>query len=285
MKLNSSLLGALLANWINMPRLALVLEYEGTAYHGWQKQLDRPSVQQTLEHALAKLTDHPVATICAGRTDAGVHATGQVVHCDVNVTRPESAWVFAVNSYLPADIRVLAAQSVVDNFDARRSAVYRRYCYVIYNSKIRPSLFRKQVSFYFTKLDAQLMHSAGQYWLGEHDFSSFRDAHCQSVSPVRLVTRFSVFRVGDLVIFDIIANAFLHHMIRNMVGVLLEIGAQKRTPSWAAEVLAAKDRRAAASTALAAGLYLVGVQYPEEFAFSTINNVPWFFQSMGLTTI
>lgn len=261
-------------------RLAIGLEYDGYAYKGWQKQHDLPTIQQKLEHALFKLTNHKVATICAGRTDAGVHAAAQVVHCDVMVARPEKAWVFGGNSYLPPDIRILWAKEVANTFDARRSAIARKYCYVIYNNRIRPSLFRHQISWYHNPLEAELMHMAAEYWLGEHDFSSFRAAECQSLSPIRLIKEVKVFRVGELIFFNIIANAFLHHMIRNMVGVLLEIGTKKHEPIWAKQVLMARDRRIAGVTALPFGLYLMGVQYPEEFALPTINEVPWFFKAL-----
>lgn len=265
-----------------MYRLALALEYDGTAYKGWQKQQGLATIQQSLEFAISKLANHPISTTCAGRTDAGVHAVGQVVHFDVEVSRAEHVWISGVNSYLPKDIRVLSAKFVANNFDARRSALFRRYCYIIYNAKIRPALFRNQVSFYYHKLDENLMCAAAQHWLGEHDFSSFRDSDCQSLSPIRKITSVNCFRAGDLVIFTVTANAFLHHMIRNMVGVLLEIGKQQRPTTWAADVLASKDRKSASITAQAAGLYLLGVDYPEEFAITTINNVPWVFQNIGI---
>lgn len=263
-----------------LQRLAIIVEYDGYAYNGWQKQKDRPSIQQSLELALAKIANHPVAITCAGRTDAGVHAAGQVIHCDVTAIRTIKSWLFGVNKYLPKDIRILEVRNIANNFNARRSAIRRRYCYVIYNAKIRPSLFKNQVSWYHRPLIAEVMHQAAQYWLGEHDFSSFRDADCQSISPIRLVEYIKVYRIGELVIFDIIANAFLHHMIRNMVGVLLEIGTSNREISWADKVLNAKDRRQAGITAMANGLYLIGVEYPEEFALTTINNVPWYFAMM-----
>jgi len=261
-------------------RLAIGIEYDGHAYKGWQKQHDQPSVQQNVENALFKLTKHKVATVCAGRTDAGVHAVGQVVHCDMMVSRPEKAWVFGGNSYLPRDIRILWAKEVANTFDARRSALARKYCYVIYNNRIRPSLFRHQISWYHAPLNADVMHMAAKHWLGEHDFSSFRDSDCQSLSPIRLIKEVKVYRVGELIFFDIIANAFLHHMIRNMVGVLLEIGIEKHESIWAKQVLMARDRRSAGITALPSGLYLMGVQYPEEFALPAINEVPWFFKVM-----
>lgn len=263
-----------------MPRFVLTIEYDGHAYHGWQRQSDRISIQHCLEQALSKVANQTVSTVCAGRTDAGVHAVGQVVHFDVLIPRQPNAWVFGVNSFLPNDIRVLTVSERDPSFDARRSALFRRYCYIIYNNKIRPSIFRNQVSWYHYKLDAALMQQAAQFWVGEHDFSSFRDSDCQSVSPIRLVKNVNVYRIGDLIIFDIIANAFLHHMVRNMVGVLLEIGSQKRYYQWANEVLQAKNRALAGVTALPYGLYLIGVEYPKEFAISTIDSVPWFFQQL-----
>jgi tRNA pseudouridine38-40 synthase len=261
-----------------MQRLAIAVEYDGHAYHGWQKQIGKPTIQQNLEDALSKVAAHSITTVCAGRTDAGVHAVGQIVHCDVKVNRSSKAWVLGVNRYLPKNIKILWIREVADTFDARRTAICRRYCYAIYNHKIRPALFRHQISWYHQALDAEIMHMAAQYWLGEHDFSSFRDADCQSISPIRLVNSVRVYRIGDLVFFDIIANAFLHHMVRNMVGVLLKIGTKQCEYTWAFDVLQAKDRRQAGITASPNGLYLIGVQYPDKFALSTINNVPWFFQ-------
>lgn len=267
-----------------MFRIALGVEYDGSSFHGWQRQKDKISVQETLEMAVSKVAFEPIQTVCAGRTDAGVHAISQVVHFETNAIRSPRAWVFGSNTNLSAGlgrlVRVVWAKEVPEAFDARRSATGRRYRYVIYNHGIRPSLFRKQMGWYYRKLDIQKMQEAGQYWIGEHDFSSFRAADCQSLSPVRQIVSLEVQRVGDLVLIDVMANAFLHHMVRNMVGVLKLIGAGKKESLWAKEVLEARDRRSAAMTANASGLYLMEVFYPAHFDLPVMQNSgPFFLQS------
>lgn len=264
----------------NMPRIALGIEYAGTNYSGWQSQenqLGVPSVQAELERALSSVAAHAVTTVCAGRTDAGVHASGQVVHCDVDVERSAYAWVFGCNSNLPQDIRVLWMHQVPDDFNARKSALGRHYRYVIYNSRIRPSLLRDYVGWCYSPLDASKMQLAAQFWIGEHDFSSFKAAGCQSRSPVREVKKISVERRGDLVIIDILADAFLYHMVRNMVGVLLQIGGGQRTVEWAREVLDSKCRTKAGITAPPQGLYLTAVSYPENLRIPVLTPNMWFF--------
>lgn len=261
-------------------RIALGVEYVGTNYSGWQTQFSTdtiPSVQDELERALAAVANHPVSTICAGRTDAGVHACGQVVHCDVTAERSPYAWVFGCNSKLPRDIRVLWMQQVAADFSARKSAIGRHYKYVIYNNKIRPSLLRDYVGWYYSPLDIDKMLAAGQMWLGEHDFSSFRGAGCQSISPIRRLSMLAIERKGDLVVIDIIADAFLYHMVRNMVGVLLEIGAKRRPVEWAQQVLQAKCRTKAGITAPPQGLYLNKVLYPPQMAIPQSETGLWFF--------
>lgn len=248
------------------------VEYDGSAFHGWQRQSDVPNLQVTLETALSKVAQEPIHTICAGRTDAGVHATGQVVHFDTNAMRDERAWVFGSNTNLNRALRVLWAKPVSSEFDARRSATGRRYRYVIYNHCIRPSLFRKQVGWYFRKLDILKMQEAAHYWLGEHDFSSFRAAECQSKTPIRRVESLEIRKVGDYVMIDITANAFLHHMVRNMVGVLKKIGGSERPAVLAKEILEARDRRQAFMTAEASGLYLMQVFYPGHFGLPELGN-------------
>jgi tRNA pseudouridine38-40 synthase len=263
-----------------MYRLALGIEYSGTNYHGWQQQLHHPeilSVQAAIERALSQIAAQPVTTICAGRTDTGVHACGQVVHCDVTAERSDYAWVAGCNANLPRDIRVLWAQRTPANFDARRSAIQRRYKYVLYNSRIRPGLFHDYVSWHYSPLNAELMHEAAQYWLGVNDFSSFRGAGCQSLSPVRELISIAVRRSGELIIFDIIANAFLYHMVRNMVGTLLEIGMARQPVEWSRTVLLAKDRTKASVTAPPHGLYLAGVSYPVEMQIPEAISGLWFF--------
>ncbi|HSX20392.1 MAG TPA: tRNA pseudouridine(38-40) synthase TruA, partial [Gammaproteobacteria bacterium] len=248
-------------------RIALGVEYIGTNYSGWQshpQQPHVPSVQGAVEAALSFVANHPVSITCAGRTDAGVHACGQVVHCDVEVVRTPHAWVFGCNTKLPPDIRVLWMQEVPVDFSARRSATGRHYKYVIYNNKIRPSLLHNYVGWHYGALDEQLMQTAAQSWLGEHDFSSFRGSGCQSISPVRNVKMITIERRGDMVIIDIMADAFLYHMVRNMVGALLEIGSGKRSTGWAKQVLLARCRTKAGITAPPQGLYLTHVIYPEQ---------------------
>lgn len=262
-----------------MQRIALGIEYMGTNYCGWQRQDNTatPSLQAVIETALSAIANHPIAIICAGRTDAGVHASGQVVHFDTTAIRPEKAWVLGSNRLLPRDIRVLWATTVPEDFSARRSAIQRHYKYIIFNHPIRPSLLHQGVSWQYRDLDAAKMHSAAQYWLGQHDFSSFRAVGCQSKSPVREVSSISVKRSGDLIIFDIMANAFLYHMVRNMVGTLCAIGSGKQPVSWAHEVLLAKDRRQASVTATPQGLYLAGVRYPAALQIPEQAIGLWFF--------
>jgi len=262
-----------------MNRIALGLEYDGSCFHGWQKQEKVSSIQQTLEIALSKVATIPITTICAGRTDAGVHANGQVVHFDTKTIRDERAWVWGTNTLLPKALRVLWARSVDRDFNARRCATSRRYRYVIYNHPLRPSLLRQYVAWYYRKLDAQRMLAAAQHWLGEHDFSSFRASECQSHSPIRLVHSIQVVRIGEQIVLDFVANAFLHHMVRNMVGVLIKIGNGLKSPEWAKEVLIARDRRAADITASPTGLYLVEVQYPSRFNLPKPSLGPWFLKT------
>jgi len=256
-------------------KLAALIEYDGSRYHGWQRQPGKNTVQGCLEMALSKVAAEPVTVVCAGRTDAGVHASCQVVHFVTRATRTMRAWLLGVNTELPADIACLSVQEVTINFDARRSALWRRYRYYLINSMVRPALYYKQLAWHPVALAIEPMQIAAQNWLGEHDFSSFRAANCQSKTPFRNVNNIEISRFGDKIIFDIIANAFLHHMVRNMVGTLIKIGAGKRPPSWAAEVLAARDRKQAGVTASPAGLYLVAVGYPDEYNLDFSGRMPW----------
>lgn len=262
-----------------MSRIALGLEYDGSQFRGWQRQALLPSIQATLEEALSQIAVHPVLTVSAGRTDAGVHASGQVVHFDTETTRPERAWVYGTNTLLPESVRVLWAREVPNHFDARRSATGRRYRYVIYNHPLRPSLLRQYVTWYYRKLDVLKMSEASQYWLGEHNFSSFRAAGCQSHSPIRSIASIQISRMGDQIVVDIVANAFLHHMVRNMVGVLMKIGSGRAMPKWAKEVLDARDRRLAGITASSRGLYLVEVYYSKLFGLPQVEVGPWFLKA------
>jgi len=260
-----------------MVRIALALEYDGSLFHGWQRQQSLASVQETLENALSKIAGETIRTVCAGRTDKGVHAALQIVHFDTSANRRKEAWSLGVNTLLPRSMRVLWTTEVNHDFDARRSATSRSYRYVIYNDQIRPSLFRNNVSWIYKKLDEQKMADAAQYWIGELDFSSFRAANCQSHSAFRQVHAIEITRHGRQVILEFRANAFLHHMVRNMVGVLIEIGAGEKPVQWANTVLENRDRKTAGITAPASGLYLIDVQYPSIFALPKGNRLPWFF--------
>jgi tRNA pseudouridine38-40 synthase len=247
-------------------RIALGIEYLGTGYYGWQRQENVPSIQATLETALSRVADHPVEVMCAGRTDAGVHGTGQVVHFDTEIVRRDSAWIMGTNTYLPPTIRVVWMQTVDARFHARFSATFRRYRYVLYNRSVRSAVLAQQVSWHHAALDAGKMHEAAQHLIGEHDFSSLRSAECQANSPVKTVHFAKVIRCGDVIVLDIQANGFLHHMVRNIMGVLIPIGEGKQDTAWMKNVLEAKCRAQAGVTADPNGLYLVEVGYPAEFA-------------------
>jgi len=248
---------------IGSGRVALVLEYNGGEYHGWQSQKSgHPTVQQHLEIALSRVANCPVEVVCAGRTDAGVHASHQVIHFNTTVTRSQRSWVMGANANLPADISVRWAGNVTENFHARFSARSRRYRYVIYNNPVRSALFREGLTWNYRPLDEQKMASAALYLVGRHDFSSYRAAECQAKSPVREIEFLNVDRFGDFIIIDVQANAFLHHMVRNIAGVLMSIGAGINEESWSKEVLLAKDRAAGGITAPPFGLYLINVGYP-----------------------
>lgn len=244
----------------------IIFEYDGRKFHGWQHQKSGVrSVQAELTKAVAKVADHPVDLVCAGRTDAGVHASFQIAHFDSSSTRTLRSWVMGMNTALPDDISVHWAGNAVGDFHARFSAVYRRYRYIIYNNPVRPGIQRGQVSWTFRPLDVPVMHKAAQALVGEHDFSSFRAAGCQSRTPVRFLERISVTRCGDFVVIDVQANAFLHHMVRNIAGALMAVGTGKESDSWIADILAEKDRKLAGVTAPPHGLYLVDVGYPERY--------------------
>lgn len=259
-----------------MNRIAVGVEYDGYGYHGWQRQENVHSIQAEIEEALAKVADHPIQTVAAGRTDAKVHATNQVLHFDTSAIRSERAWVLGTNAYLSNAIRLLWAKTVPLSFDARKSALSRRYRYVIYNDSLRPSLFRTQMGWYYKELDIQRMREGASYWIGEHDFSAFRASQCQSKTPVREVKEVVIQALRPIITIDIEANAFLHHMVRNMVGVLWKIGSKEAEPLHAKQVLLSKDRRVASITAPPEGLYLMSVRYAEEFGIPKPLNGPLF---------
>jgi tRNA pseudouridine38-40 synthase len=248
-------------------RIAAGIEYNGSNYHGWQSQDSGiATIQSSVEEALSSVANHVVSVQCAGRTDAIVHAFEQVIHFDTVSDRTDYSWVFGTNSNLPPDIAVIWVKRVPDSFNARFSALARTYRYVIYNQSVRPSLWRQQVTWLPRKLDATRMQEAAQYLLGEQDFSSFRSIHCQSKTPMRNVLHIKVERHNHWVIIDVKANSFLHHMVRNIAGMLLIIGEGKQDPIWAKEVLEARDRNKGGITAPPYGLYFLTVDYPEEFA-------------------
>lgn len=248
-----------------MPRIACRVEYKGQAYSGWQFQTHSPSVQENVEQALSKVANHPVSIICAGRTDSGVHSTGQIIHFDANVERSSYSWQMGANSNLNDDIAITWASEVDSEFHARFSAGSRSYRYIIHNVNNRSALFHRMVTTFYPALDAEKMHEAAQHLLGKHDFSSYRAAGCQANSPIRDLTAISVCRQGDFIYLDITANAFLHHMVRNIVGVLLAIGTGEQPVDWTRTVLSYKDRTKGGVTARPYGLYLVRVQYPPEY--------------------
>lgn len=260
-----------------MTRVALAVEYQGSGYHGFQSQATGvKTVQQTLELALSAVADEPVTLVCAGRTDAGVHATGQVVHFDTLAKRPEKAWVKGTRAHLPSDISVRWAKPVLPEFHARFSAESRSYRYLISDRASYSALTHSQITWSRKKLDLAAMRQAALCLEGEHDFSSFRASQCQARSPVRRVDYVHLARRGDLIVMEIKANAFLHHMVRNIVGVLLAIGAGERPAAWMAEVLSARDRRQGGVTARPYGLYLVDVGYPSRFGLPRLSPGPLF---------
>ena len=246
-------------------RIALAIEYDGSEYHGWQAQTGLRTLQQSLEDALSRVADSPVSVVCAGRTDTGVHALNQIIHFDSDSTRSVRAWVYGTNAYLPKEMCVKWSREMPDEFHARYSAVSRTYRYVIYNTPIRPALLRRQVTWQYRQLDHVKMHEAAQCLIGEHDFTSFRSVECQSNSPMRNIHCIEVTRQADRIMIDLTANAFLHHMVRNIAGVLMAVGMGKSPVSWVQTVLDAKDRREGAETAPAYGLYLVNAKYPDAY--------------------
>ncbi|MFC3120197.1 tRNA pseudouridine(38-40) synthase TruA [Agaribacter flavus] len=243
-------------------RVALGIEYQGEAFKGWQRQANVSSVQGNIERCLAGILTEKVDVVCAGRTDAGVHATNQVVHFDTDKTRPVSAFTLGMNANLPSTIAVRWAQEVKSDFHARFSATARRYRYIIFNHTLRPGILSCGVTHVHRPLNAEIMHEAAQCLLGENDFTSFRAAHCQSNSPCRHMNEISVKRAGQYIVVEVEANAFLHHMVRNIVGSLIEVGAGEQSVAWFTGLLALRDRTKAAATAKPNGLYLVKVTYP-----------------------
>ncbi len=252
-------------------RLALGLSYLGTAYRGWQSQPDVATVQDAVEQALGRFAggSSPLRTICAGRTDTGVHALNQVIHLDTEIDRREFSWVRGSNRYLPMDIAVQWCRRVPDGFHARFAARGRRYVYLLLESAVRPSLESDRVGWVFRPLDGDAMREAASLLIGEHDFSAFRSAQCQALSPIKQLREITISRNGHCWRFDFEASAFLHHMVRNLMGSLIAVGSGSRSAAWLAEVLAGRDRAQAAPTFSPNGLYFVGPHYDAALALPT----------------
>lgn len=246
-------------------RLALGVSYSGSAYQGWQSQSSRLAVQDVLEGALSKFCGTSVSTVCAGRTDSGVHALMQVVHLDTGLERNEFSWIRGTNRFLPDDVAVEWARVVPDDFHSRASAVRRSYCYILRESAVRPSIDSNRVGWVFRALDHAAMLEACQHLVGEHDFTSFRAAECQARSPVKTIHALTIQRRDVYWRFDFVADAFLYHMIRNIMGSLIQVGTGRRSPDWMREVLLACDRDAAAPTFSPCGLYFLGPSYASQW--------------------
>jgi tRNA pseudouridine38-40 synthase len=256
-------------------RIALGIEYEGSGFCGWQTQPAGCAVQDCVEAALAQIAGTPISTVCAGRTDSGVHGLAQVVHFDCAVVRPQTAWVRGVNALLPSAVAVTWARSVSDDFHARFSATARRYRYVLLNHAVRPAADHARAGWYHGPLDVAAMRAAAGGLVGEHDFTSFRSSECQARSPVRRMNELSIARHGAYVMFDFCANGFLHHMVRNIVGSLIYVGKGRYDARWMGTLLAARDRALGAPTADAAGLYLSGVEYDAHWNLPLCSRVEW----------
>ena len=255
-------------------RIALGIEYDGTAYNGWQRQRTGDGVQARVESALTEVANEEISVCCAGRTDTGVHASGQVVHFDTNSERSDRSWVLGANTNLPDDVAVTWAQPVADEFHARFSATARSYRYVIRNCLVRSALERHRAWWVYQTLDAERMHVAAQYLLGKHDFSAFRAAGCQASTAVREITSIAVARDGEKLVIDVTANAFLQHMVRNITGTLVAIGIGDESVASLSAVLASKDRKRGGVAAPPHGLTLIDVAYPDDFELPKKVNMP-----------
>jgi len=258
-------------------KIALGIEYDGSCFHGWQSQPSGNTVQYHLERALAAIAGEPVRLAAAGRTDTGVHALAQVAHFETGATRPGSAWVRGTNTLLPQSVAVHWAVQVADDFHARYSALSRCYRYVLYNHPVRPALHHGRVGWFHSPLDCDAMRTALRHLTGEHDFSAFRSSECQAKSPVRTLTFCSVEQRGAYLQFEFRANGFLHHMVRNIVGCLVYVGSGKHAPDWLAQLLASGDRRLAAPTFSADGLYLAEVEYAPGWNLPAFERNPTIF--------
>ena len=257
---------------MEIKRLILGVQYDGSCWHGWQTQPNGKTIQDVLEKALCLFAKSPITTVCAGRTDAGVHAIEQVVHFDTHLDRTMYSWVNGVNAFLPASIVIRWVKEVAlsdpdtqDNFHARFSAYARTYHYVLYNNPIRSPMWSQRAGWVFRSLDVERMRQAAKHLIGEHDFSAFRAASCQAKSPVKFMYDIQIRRQGELIIFSLRANAFLHHMVRNIVGAFIFVGTGKKEPEWVANILGNRDRSLSAPTFMPDGLYLAKVEYDKKW--------------------
>ena len=257
-------------------KLAACVEYDGTAFCGWQRLSHASTVQASVEQALSYVANEKIEAVCAGRTDSGVHASGQIIHFETKAERPVRGWLFGSNVKLPDGIALRWVQPVAEAFHARFSALSRRYRYVILNRWAKPALLKNKVAWYHHPLDAEAMHQAAQALVGEHDFSSFRASGCQAAHARRELHQIEVTRQDEFIYVDIVANAFLHHMVRNIVGSLLEVGSGEQKTEWIAELLIKQDRTLAGMTAAASGLYFVYVEYPSHFGLPASYSLPEF---------
>ncbi len=248
-----------------MTKIAACIEYDGSKFRGWQFQVGQPTVQEAVESAISSIANHPVTVHCAGRTDTGVHACGQIVHFESNSNRSDRAWVMGTNSQLPQGVSVLWTKKVSDEFHARFSTLSREYRYVILNRSVRPSYLAKRVSWHVRDLDTQRMNESAKRLLGKHDFSAFRSSRCKNKVPTKTIFRIQVNRKQEWVWIDVKADGFLHHMVRNIAGTLIAIGCGDQKLDWVQEVLASRDRTQAGITAPADGLYFVRVNYSSDF--------------------
>ena len=258
-------------------KFAIGIEYSGTAYSGWQQPKHCVSIQQHLQEAIGFVANHPVSLVCAGRTDAGVHAMEQIAHFESDAVRANRSWLLGSNCRLPRDIRIKWITRVDESFHARFSAYARSYRYILLNNDVPSAVFHDRCSWEFRALDHEKMHDSAQILLGEHDFSAFRAVGCQAKSACRYVHSVQVSRQGDLIYLDIMANAFLYHMVRNITGSLLEVGRGEKPVDWIEELLVRKDRNLGGVTASAAGLYLQRVYYPETFNIPNYSKKPVLF--------
>lgn len=257
-------------------KIALGIEYNGFKYYGWQYQKNFNTIQNCLESAIKKITKEKIRIYCGGRTDSKVHATGQVIHFYTSVFLKKSAWILGINNFLPDDISVCWSKIVNFDFHARYSAISRTYCYIIFNNLFKSSIFTNCVSHYPIYLDVKKMHIAAQLLVGKKDFTSFRSSKCQSKSAWRDVKFIKVKRYFDYIIIEIQANSFLYHMVRNIIGSLLEIGYGRKNKKWLSDVLYLRDRTKAAATAKPNGLYLVSIDYPDRYNIPKLNSIPFF---------